>query len=180
MNRFALSPFAVLGPLFLVAACASDQQQSVDMLNRRLQTTLKPEIADNRVALQPQPDGATVTLLDSARLPDDAGAMDNRVRDPRASLIEGLLAPSLMQLFVADTGAAPAPERQQRVQSFKQYLEEYRLISTLQTAEVMPSAIPSADSPESPAGLAVTIRVVCPQRTSWPGYGQGQSDPSCR
>src|SRR3954464_9338847 len=104
MRRSALGAIAAFGPLILLGACGSDQQRSVDMLNRRLQTTLKPEIADNRVALQPQPDGATVTLLDSARLPDDAGAMDNRVRDPRASLIEGLLAPSLMQLFVADTG----------------------------------------------------------------------------
>lgn len=176
MKRSALRAIAVFGPLILLAACGSDQQRSVDLLNRRLQTTLKPEIADNRVAYQPLPDGAVVTLLDSARMPDDVGAMDNRERDPRASMIEGLLAPSLMQLYVADTGVGTELERQKRVQSFRQYLEEWRLITTLQSAAVLPDAAP----PDAPAGLAVTIRVLCPDRTSWPGYGQGQSDPSCR
>src|SRR4051812_6616060 len=114
MRRSARCAIALFGPLILLGACASDQQRSVEMLNRRLQTTLKPEIAENRVALQPLQDGAVVTLLDSAQLPDDVGAMDNRVRDPRASMIEGLLNPSLMQLFVADTGAASELERQKR------------------------------------------------------------------
>src|SRR4051812_2157513 len=176
MKRSALCAIAVFGPLILLGACSSDAQRSVDLLNRRMQTSLKPEITDNRVALQPLPDGVVVTLLDSIKLPDDVGAMDNRERDPRASLIEGLLAPSLMQLYVNDTGAGSQLQRQKRVDSFKQYLEEWRLITTLQTADVLPAVA----SPDAPAGLAVTIRVVCPDRTSWPGYGQGQSDPSCR
>jgi len=160
----------------VLGACTSDQQRTVDLLNWRLQTALKPELADNRAALQPLPDGAVVTLLDSTRLPDDVGAMDNRERDPRASIIEGLLAPSLMQLSVADTGAGTQLQRQKRVDSFKQYLEEWRLITTLQSADVMPAGTVT----DAPPGLAVTIRVLCPERTSWPGYGQGQSDPSCR
>jgi hypothetical protein len=175
MRRFATYA-AVFGPLILLGACASGQQNSVDMLNRRLQTTMKPEIADSRVALQPLPDGAVVTLLDGSRLPDDVGAMDNRERDPRASMVEGLLDPSLMSLSVADTGAGTELDRQRRVHSFTQYLTEYRLAPTLQN----PGDLPAVAQVDTPAGLAVTIRVVCPARTNWPGYGQGQSDPSCR
>jgi hypothetical protein len=181
MRRPAHCVAALFGPLILLGACTSDQQASVDMLNRRLQTTMKPEIADNRVALQPLPDGAVVTLLDGARLPDDVGAMDNRERDPRASMVEGLLDPSLMRLSLADTGSGTEYDRQRRIQSFTQYLTEYRLAPTLETpdpaapqaATVQPIAV------QTPPGLAVTIRVVCPPRTNWPGYGQGQSDPSC-
>ena len=176
MKRSAIRTAAMFGPLILLAACASDQQKSVDMLNRRLQTTMKPEITDNRAAVQALPDGAIVTLLDGSKLPDDVGAMDNRVRDPRASIVEGLLDPSLMRLSVADTGGGSEFERQRRVASLTQYLTEYRLSTILQNAEVTPVAAPV----DAPAGLAVTIRVVCPDRTSWPGYGQGQSDPSCR
>jgi hypothetical protein len=176
MKRSVLCAVAAFGPLILLGACTSDKQRSVDLLNRRLQTSMKVELADNRATVQPLADGAVVTLLDSARLPEDVGAMDNRERDPRASMVEGLLDPSLMQLFVADTGGGPVFQRQKRVDSFKQYLEEWRLITTLQTAQVLPAAATA----DAPAGLAVTIRVICPERTSWPGYGQGQSDPSCR
>lgn len=176
MKRFALRS-VLLCPLLLLCACVSDQQASVDMLNRRLQTTLRPELSDNRVALQPLPDGAQVTLLDGLKLPDDVGAMDNRERDPRASIVEGLLAPQIMSVSVTDTGQAPELTRQKRVQSFIQYLQEFGLGPILQTAEVMPAMAP-ADA--APPGLSVSIRVVCPPRTRWPGYGQGQSDPSCR
>jgi len=172
MTRLAL----LIAPLVLVS-CASDQQQSVNLLNRRLAVTMAPEIADNRVALQPLPDGAQVTLLDSSSLPDDVGALDNRTRDPRASMIQGLLDPSLMRIQVADTSDQPDYVREKRVQAFEHYMEEYRLGSTLQTAEV-PVAAP-VEGAAAPPGLAIAIHVDCPHRTMWPGYGQGQSDPSC-
>ncbi|MFO1027973.1 MAG: hypothetical protein U1E70_22570 [Acetobacteraceae bacterium] len=175
MNRSALRTAAILGPLLALAACASDQQRSVELLNRRLQTTLAPEIADNRVAVDALPDGARVTLLDAARLPDDEGALDNRERDPRASMVEGMLAPDIMRLSVADTGVATELQRKKRVDSFVQYLQAFRLGPTLQTAEVMPMNTVT----DGPQGLAVTLRVECPDRTNWPGYGQGQSLPSC-
>ena len=175
MKHYAIRAAAVFGPLILLAACASDQQRSVDMLNCRLATTLKPEIDDNRVALQPLADGARVTLLDASKLPDDAGALDNRTRDPRASMIEGLLDPTLMKLTVADTGQAAEAERQKRVQSFVQYLEAYRLGPTLQGTEVMPSSATTGRADR----VGGHHQVDCPSRTSWPGYGQGQSDPSC-
>lgn len=174
MRRHAFSA-AFFGPLLLLCGCVSDQQASVDLLNRRLQRTLAPEMAANIVAVQPLPDGATVTLLDGHVLPDELGALDNRVRDPRASLVEGLLVPDIMQLSVVDTGAAPEAERRKRVDAFVEYMEEYRLRTTLQTVEVLPATAPAA----GPAGMAVTVRVVCPERTNWPGYGQGQSLPSC-
>ncbi len=166
---------ALFGPLLALCGCVSDQQASVDMLNRRLQQTLGPELADNRVTLQPTNDGAVVTLLDEHGLPDELRALDNRVRDPRASMIEGMLAPDIMQLSVTDTGAAPEAVRKQRVDAFVEYMEEYRLRTTLQNVEVLPTGTPSA----GPPGLAVTLRVICPERTNWPGYGQGQSLPSC-
>ena len=175
MKRSALCAAAVLGPMLLLGACTSDQQASVNMLNWRLQTSLKPELADGRAVVQPTADGAVVTLLDGTKLPDDEGAMDNRERDPRASIIEGLLTPEIIQLAVTDTGNSPEPERQKRVDSFVRYLQEFRLSPSLQAASATPVALP----PDAPAGLAVAIRVVCPPRTIWPGYGQGQSDPSC-
>ena len=169
MTRLAL----LIAPLVLVS-CASGQQRSVDLLNRRLAVTMAPEISESRVALQPLPDGAQVTLLDSAALPDDVGAMDNRSRDPRASMIQGLLDPSLMRIQVADMSGQPEYVQRKRVQAFVHYMEEYRLGPIVQTSTA------SGDAPVAgPAGLAIAIHVECPQRTSWPGYGQGQSDPSC-
>ncbi len=156
MTRLAL----LIAPLVLVS-CASGQQQTVDLLNRRLAVTMAPEIAESRVALQPMPDGAQVTLLDSSALPDDVGAMDNRTRDPRASMIQGLLDPSLMRIQVADNSGQP------------DYIQ-YRLGPIVHT-----SAAPGDATVAPPPGLAIAIHVECPQRTSWPGYGQGQSDPAC-
>ena len=175
MNKSAIRTAAILGPLLALCACASDQQRSVEMLNRRLEVPMAPEINENRVALQALPDGARVTLLDAAKVPDDEGALDNRERDPRASMVEGMLAPDIMRLSVADTGAATELQRKKRVDSFVQYLEAFRLGPTLQSAEVLPMNTVT----DGPAGLAVTIRVECPDRSRWPGYGQGQSLPSC-
>ncbi len=169
MTRLAL----LIAPLVLVS-CASGQQQTVDLLNRRLAVTMAPEIAESRVALQPMPDGAQVTLLDSSALPDDVGAMDNRTRDPRASMIQGLLDPSLMRIQVADNSGQPDYIQQKRVQAFVHYMEEYRLGPIVHT-----SAAPGDATVAPPPGLAIAIHVECPQRTSWPGYGQGQSDPAC-
>jgi len=173
MQRFALLATALLGIPALVAGCSSSNPaKTVDLLNRRLSTTLGPEISENRASLQPLPDGAQVTLLDTSKLPDDVGALDNRTRDPRASIIMGMLDPTLMRVSVADTGAGTDLDRMNRVNSFTNYMTEYRLGPTLETVE-------GAAPPASPPGLAVTIRVVCPARTNWPGYGQGQSLPAC-
>ncbi len=175
MNRSAVRLALLLGPLVWLTSCASDKQRTVDLLNTRLQATMGVEIAANRVALQPQPDGATVTLLDSSLLPDDVGALDNRGRDPRASLIQGLLDPSLIRMQVADNAPQPAEVRATRVRNFVDYLQEYRLGGIVQATDV-PDAPPDA---ASPAGLAVTIHIVCPGgSTAW-GYGTGQAMPDC-
>jgi hypothetical protein len=173
MRRYAFFATALLGLPALLAGCSSSNPgKTVDLLNRRLALTLGPEVADNRATVQPLPDGAQVTLLDTAKLPDDTGALDNRTRDPRASIILGMLDPSLMRVSVADTGAGSDLDRINRVNSFTNYMTEYRLGPTLETVE-------GAAPPPGPAGLSVTIRVVCPARTNWPGYGQGQSLPAC-
>ncbi|HVZ10089.1 hypothetical protein [Rhodopila sp.] len=189
MNRSAIRRASAAGLLVLLGACTSGPPNSVDMLNLRLQTTMSTEIAGNIATLQPLPDGAVVTLADGAVLPGHEAAMDNRVRDPRASVVMGLLDPSLMRLSVSDTGSGTQYDRQQRVANFISYLEEYRLGPTLTTPDGTPVTSAMAMSQDmtagtapvaTPPGLSVTIRVVCPERTSWPGYGQGQSLPACR
>ncbi|MDR3533048.1 MAG: hypothetical protein P4L90_21125 [Rhodopila sp.] len=175
LKRLAVS----LSPLLLVAACGpSGQQRTVQLLGERLQTELAPDIAANRAALQPLPDGAQVTLLGSSLFPSGARALRDQETDVRASVVEGLVDPSLVQIGVTDTSALPADTRDTRVRNVTQYLEDFGLGASLQPTA--PSqAIPPGSAGLGPAGLTLTISVQCPQRQGAAGYGTGAAEPAC-
>ncbi len=158
-------------PLLLVGACGSDQNRSVRLLDQRLHTRLASDIAANRVAMQSLPDGVRVTLLDPAPFQAGTTALEDRENDLRSSVVEGLLDPDLMRVQVADTGALPDRQRAARVQSVVQYFADYGLAGTLLPAEPL--------APGSPAGVAITISVVCPHRTEGGFYDTGQRIPGC-
>jgi len=163
----------VICPLLLLAACgSSNQQRTARLLDQRLQTQLAPDIAAGNAAFQPLPDGARVTLLGQSQFPNDVQALDNKSRDVRASVVEGLLDPELMRIDVADTSTLPDDQRDTRVRDVRQYFEAVGLGSTLQSMPPEPAAA-------TPAGLTITIAVQCLHRHDGTGYGSGRAKPAC-
>jgi hypothetical protein len=176
MNPHVRLLTALLPPLILVSACGSGQERTTQLLNRRLQTQMAPDIAANRASVQPLPGGARVTLLGSSLFPNDTTTLDNQEVDPRAGVIEGLLDPDLMQVQVADTSTLPDRQRDTRVGNVVQYFTAYGLEATPRPAD--PPQPGSAAA--TPAGLAITISVVCPNRHDRAGYDSGARKPECR
>jgi hypothetical protein len=173
-----LKPYAeriliLICPLLLLAACGpSDQHRTARLLDQRLQARLAPDIAAGNAVFQPLPDGARITLLSRSQFPNDVQALDDKTRDVRASVIEGLLDPELMRIDVADTSTLPNYQRDTRVQDVRQYFEAVGLGSTLQ-------AMPPEPAAATPAGLTITIAVQCPQRHDGAGYRSGRAKPAC-
>jgi hypothetical protein len=169
----------LLSPLFLVAACGgSGQHRTTRLLNERLYYQLAPNLAAGNAALQPLPDGARVTLLGPAAFQDNVAALTDKYPSARASVIEALLDPSLMRVQLGDTSALPADQKRERLQNVAQYFVDYRLGSILLPI-APPQATPAASAGTAPAGLTITISVVCPHRQSGAGYGNGQAAPTC-
>ena len=132
---------------------------------------MAPDIAANRAVVQPLPDGARVTLLDRSLFPSQIDALDDRESDPRASVIEGLLDPYLMRVQIADTTDLPPDQRAARVRNVVRYFVANGLALTLEPAQPVPTG--------SPAGVAITINVVCPHRDDGSGYGSGERKAAC-
>lgn len=167
-------------PLLVLASCASQEQRSVRLLDQRLQTGLAPDIAANRAVVQSLSDGARVTLVDSSIFPNDTDALDNRAFDLGASVIQSLLDPDLMRIEVADTSTLPDAQRDARVRRVVQYFTVYGLAPSLRAAE----PIPAGSAATTPAGLAITIAVVCSHRHGGFGHvdihdGDGGRSPDC-
>jgi hypothetical protein len=169
----------LLCPIIMAASChSSGQQRATQLLDQRLQAELAPDIAAGKAALQPLPDGARVTLLDtSSSFPNDVGALTDRRPDIRSNVIEGLLDPKLMRIQVTDTSTLPADQRDARVQNVVQYFVANGLGSTLGPATPQQATLPgSADT--APAGLRITISVQCPHHDG-AGYDSGDANPAC-
>jgi hypothetical protein len=177
MANYSRNLALLVVPLLGVSACGSSgPNRTAQLLDQRVEMQMAPDIASRRAVVQSLPDGARVTLLDSSLFPNNADTLDNRISDPRANIVEGLLDPSLMRIEVADTSTLPANQRDTRVRNVTEYLRVAEVGASLQPAE--PSlATPAASAP---AGLTVTITVQCPpRRASWNGYGSGASEPVC-
>jgi hypothetical protein len=172
---------AMVGLLLPVAGCGpSDQQRSTQLLIDRLQTTMSPSIGTGTAILQPLPDGARVTLLGPSMFPTDDVAQENEDILRRASLIQGLLDPSLMRIQVADTSALPAVTRDTRVRNVMQYFQDFGVGSTLGPAPPLPSTPAGTAPPPPPRGLIITISVECPRHDFASEFGEGAAHPSCR
>lgn len=169
----------LLSPLFLLNACGgSGQHRTARLLNERLSYQLAPNIAAGNVALQPLPDGAQVTLLSQRAFEDNVTALTDKYPSTRASVVEALLAPSLMRIQLADTSALPPDQKQERINNVTQYFQDYGLGSTLQPVASPQVMVPASAGP-APTGLTITISVVCPHAHPGPGYGTGQAQPAC-
>jgi hypothetical protein len=165
-------------PLLLVAACSSDhgQHRTAELLNDRLNATLAPDIAAGQAALQPLPGGALVTLLGNSDFRDQVDARDNRVREVRASLIQGLLDPALIRIAVADTSSLTAAQRATRVHNVTQYFKDNGLALSLLPegqAPVLPSGAPT------PQGVTVTLLLDCPAHRQPDNWNYLPPIPSC-
>jgi hypothetical protein len=168
-----MKPLAVvLTPLLLLAACASPQQRTANLLEQRLEARLQPDIATGRATVQRLPGAARVTLLDASQFPVGTMALDDKYPDLRAGIIEGMLDPSLMRVQITDTSTLPEEQRDARVRNVAAYFGANGLGNVLSVAD---PASPEA----SPAGLAITISVICPTNTDSYGYGTGRSTPAC-
>lgn len=194
--RFQAHRLAVLlSPMLLVAACGSNVRHATRDLNDRLQTQLGTNIAAGQVAVRPLSTGAQVTLTDPVVFSNGGAGLDGRGQLVLASVVEGLLDPSLLQIQVADTRPTPAnptlasaalaadPSQDSlqaaRVHTVTQYLVEAGLGPALQPPGTTP---PTGVAPGAigPAGLTFTIAVQCPDRSGPPGYGSGKKEPACR
>jgi len=175
MNHHGLRLAVLLSPLLLLTACGScGQPRTAWRLDDRLQAQLAPDVAAGKAVVQPLPDGARVTLLGPSQFPVDEQALTDQQRDVRASVIEGLLDPRLMQIQLADTSALPEYQRDARVRNVAEYFRVNGLGSTLQ-----PTAPQLAASPGAPAGLTISVTLQCPRRRGYAGYGDGRSRPVC-
>ena len=159
----------LLVTLLLLAACASGQHRTARELNHRLQDRLGPDIATKRASLQTLQDGARVTLLGPLQSPAGSSTRDDGQRNALPNVVQGLLAPALMRIQVADSGPMSQYQREARVRDVRQYLVDYGLGQTLRPA----AAAVAANRAET--GLTITIEVQCRRRDNGPGHPK----PAC-
>nr|WP_294557173.1 hypothetical protein [uncultured Rhodopila sp.] len=161
-----------IAPLLLVTACSWDHglHRTSEVLNDRLKVTLAPDITAGHAALQPLPNGAQVTLLGNSDFRDQVDARDDRIREVRASVVQGLLDPSLIRIAVADTSGLTAEQRATRVRNVTQFFKDNGLALSL-LPEGQASALPAgAASAPAPQGVTITLLLDCPaqrQPTNW-------------
>jgi hypothetical protein len=106
----------------------------------------------------------------------DTKSLDDTIGDIRASVIEGLLDPTLMRIGVSDTSDSPAEVRNAQVRHVTDYFRSHLLESTL-VPEDLPGP-PPATAAAAPAGVTIAIAVACPPHGS-SGYGSGAVSPAC-
>ena len=172
MNLLAGRCAVVLTPLLLLAACVSGQQHTQRLLDQRLGDRLASEVSSGQAVVQKTPTGDRVILLGQSLFSNGARVLDDQNRDVRADVIEGLLDPRLMRVQVADTSTLPEAQRGARVRNVGDYFTANGLGSVMVPADAPPD-------PAAPAGLAITIDVVCPPSDGRTGYGDGTARPVC-
>jgi hypothetical protein len=171
----------LIAPLLLVTACSWDhgQHRTAELLNDRLEATLQPDITAGRAALQPLPNGALVTLLGNSDFRDQIDAQDNRVREVRASVVQGLLDPSLIRIAVADTSSLTVEQRATRVHNVAQYFRDNGLALSL-LPEGQAPALPSGTAvAPAPQGVTVTLLLDCPAHRQPDNWNYLPPIPSC-
>ena len=157
--------FAII-PTLLLAGCGSPQHQSARVLQDRLQAQLAPELANHTASIQNLPDGARVSLDETALFAPAKTDLNGNGRYTVASLIQALLDPRLMRIDVIGSPRTPDYLRTARIRSVENYVEAYSLGPPLQISEQPRTAASPAQ------GATVTIHVQCPpgpQGSTW-GY----------
>jgi hypothetical protein len=159
-------------PMLLLAGCGlGPQQHTEQVLDQRLQAQLAKNVAAGQAVIEKVPAGDRVTLLGSSMYPNGTRALDDQSLDIRADIVEALLDPALMRVQVADTSTLPDNQRNTRLRNVQNYFTANGLGPVL-----VPATAPAAPGP---AGLAITINVVCPPPDGFIGYGSGARHPAC-
>lgn len=116
----------------------------------------------------------------SWRFPNGVQALDDKDRDVRASVVEGLLDLNLMRIDGADTSTLPDGQRDARVRNVRQYFGAIGLGSMLHPATPLQATSPGA-ADATQAGLTINISVQCPDWHDGSGYryGSGRARPAC-
>nr|WP_294517768.1 hypothetical protein [uncultured Rhodopila sp.] len=171
----------LLAPLLLLGACSWDHglHRSTELLNDRLQARLAPDIAAGSAALQPAQNGAVVTLLGNSDFTEKVDAQTGTYREVRASVIQGLLDPSLIHIAVADTSSLTAEQRATRVRNVTQYFKDNGLALSLLPegqAPVVPAGTPAAAAPQ---GVTITLLLDCPAHRQPNNWNYLPPIPSC-
>jgi hypothetical protein len=166
MKRFQPGRLAVLlCPLVLAVGCASGPPHSraARELGDRLQARLTPAIANGVAGLDRLPNGARVVLSDQVLFAPGSAALDERGRYLLASVMEGLLAPRLLQIDVTDAPGTPVSLHQARTQAVMQFLRDYEIGPGLQFAALRQGDAPGGRA-DAPPGVAITVMLL-PKRS---------------
>jgi hypothetical protein len=167
----------LLVPLILLAACGDHGVgQTTELLNDRLQARLAPDIAAGQAVLQRLPSGAVVTLLGDSDFADKVDAQADRYREVRASVVQGLLDPSLVRIAVADTSGLTAQRRAIRLHNVTQYFKDNGLALSL-VPEGQALAVPAGAATQQ--GVTITLLLDCPAQRQPDNWNYLPPIPSC-
>ena len=165
MKRFPPVRVAILLTALLpVAACVPGPDHVAEHLNERLQTQLAPQMTTSQAALETFPDGARVTLTDQSLFKPGSAELSDSGHYIIASVIEGLVNPSLLRIELVESPASSPYLRDQRLQTVMQFLSDYQLAPFVhpgtwqETAPPATGASPATGAPPSQV-LAITITV---------------------
>jgi len=148
---------AAFGSIVLVAGCGV-QHETIWQLNARMRNRLAPEIAQHQAGVRRLQDGTQVTLAEDALFAPGSAVLSAQGQFILGSVIEGLMAPPLMEIEVTPSAAASPGLRQARVAAVRQFFTEYALGREVQASV-------SAPAPGASQAMAITVHV----RRAWPG-----------
>jgi hypothetical protein len=149
---------AAFGSILLVAGCGSLQHETVQQLNARMQIGLAPQVAQQQAGVQPLQNGTQITLAEDTLFTPGSAALSARGQFILASVIEGLMAPPLMQIEVTPSATSSPYLRQARVAAVRRFFTNFAL---------GPQLVASAPATNStaPQSFAITVHVL----PTWPG-----------
>ena len=147
----------ICGLALFVAACSSTPSPGViaDDLNARLNERLASEIASGQAAVQPLPDGARVTLADGTVFSVGGVTLNDRGQYTVTSVIQALLAPTLLEIDVSGSSAASMTVQDSQARAVSKFFVDYGIIAT-PVPSVMPQEPPGTGVPV----LTITIRAI--------------------
>ena len=156
MHRRSGCRATACGLVLLAAACTSSPNAGsvAAGLTQRLDMRLAPELASGQATLQQLPDGARVTLADGVLFPGGGVTLDGKGRYTVASVIQGLLEPSLLRIDIAGASAAPGAVQDLQARTVSAFFENYGIKVSTPSSPVSPYIAPAAPV----SGIAITIR----------------------
>ena len=133
-----LRRFLLCSLVLLCAACASHSGRIAGDLDSRLNMRLAAEIASGQATVQRLPDGARVTLADGTVFSVSGVTLDDKGRYTVASVIQALLAPSLLQIEIAGSSAASPGVQDAQARAVTTFFRDYGIAATAVSAAAPP------------------------------------------